>query len=391
MLADTLASRLQELEEAGLRRQLGYIQGSQGPVAAFDGREVLLLSSNNYLGLANHPALKQAGKAALERFGSGAGASRLISGSMAPHRRLEERLADFKGTEAAVLFPSGYQANLGILSSLMEADDTIFSDELNHASIIDGCRLSRSKVKVFRHADMEHLEELLCADGPAGNRLIVTDSVFSMDGDLAPLERIVALARRHRAWVMVDEAHATGVFGPNGAGLVEELSLQDEIEVQMGTLSKALGSCGAYLAGSRELVEWTVNKARGFIYTTALPPHVAATGLAALDVLAEEPQRRTRLWENAAFLARGLRNLGYTLGHSESPIIPVMIGDPVKTVQLSAALLKRGVFAYGVRPPTVPEATSRLRLAPMASHTRSQLEQALNGFREAGRELGILA
>ena len=391
MLEDTLAFRLAKLEKAGLRRRLCYIEGSQGPVVALDGREVLWLSSNNYLGLTNHPALKRAGKSALDRFGSGTGASRLISGSMALHRQLENRLADFKGTEAALLFPSGYQANLGIITALVGAGDTIFSDALNHASIIDGCRLSGSTVKVFRHTDLDHLEKLLFATSHTGNRLIVTDSVFSMDGDLAPLEGIVALARQHQAWVMVDEAHSTGVFGPNGAGLAEELNLQEAIEVQMGTLSKALGGCGAYLAGSRVLIEWVVNKARSFIYTTAPPPQIAATALAALDVLREEPQRRTLLWENAVFLTQGLRKLGYTLGDSRSPIIPLMIGDPERTVQLSAALLKRGVFAYGVRPPTVPEATARLRLVPIASHTRSQLEQALESFRDAGREVGILS
>ena len=390
MLDNLLASQLEELDKLGLRRQLAYIEGSQGPVTVVDGQEVILLSSNNYLGLANHPSLKQAAKKALDQFGSGSGASRLISGSMTLHRQLEKKVADLKGTEAALLFPSGYQANLGILSSLVGRDDTIFSDALNHASIIDGCRLSHAAVKVYRHNDMGHLRELLSTTSKNGKWLIVTDAVFSMDGDLAPLEKIVSLAKKYQASIMVDEAHSTGVFGPNGSGLVSELRLQEEIEVQMGTFSKALGSFGAYLAGSQNLVEWILNRARSFIYTTAPPPQIAATSIAALDILRKEPERKILLWENAAFLAQGLMDLGYTLGASNSPIIPIIIGDPVRTVQLSISLFKKGVFAYAVRPPTVPENTSRLRLVAISSHTKSQLEYTLKAFQNAGRELGIL-
>lgn len=355
-----------------------------------EGRGVVQLSSNNYLDLANHPELKRAAAQALETYGCGAGASRLISGTMELYAVLEAHVAEFKGTEAALVFSSGYHANTGTIPALMGGEDTVFSDEWNHASIIDGCRLSSATVRVFRHGDMAHLEELLAAEAPSGQRLIVTDSVFSMDGDVAPLEEIVRLARRYGAWVMVDEAHATGVFGPRGAGIVEELDLQGEVEVQMGTLGKALGSFGAYVAGSRVLIQWLVNRARSFIYTTALPPPVLAASLAALRIVKTEPERRRRLWQNAAFLKRGLAGLGYRLGGTGSPILPVLIGDGAQTMALSAALLRRGVFAQGIRPPTVPEGTARLRITPMATHTEAELERALGAFAEAGKETGVL-
>ena len=332
-----------------------------------------MLSSNNYLGLANHPALKTAAHEAVEKFGCGAGASRLISGSMEIHRELEVKLAAFKQTESALVFPSGYQANIGTLCALMSAGDTILSDELNHASIIDGCRLSRADIKIFRHCDVDHLERLLADSPESGQRLIVTDSVFSMDGDVAPLEEIVGLGGKYEAWVMVDEAHATGVFGATGAGLVEELNLTAQVEVQMGTLGKALGGSGAYVAGSRELIEWLVNRARSFVYTTGVPPSAAAIALAALEIVKLEPERRARLWENAHFLSEGLKALGYTLLSAESPVVPVIIGDARTTVDLSADLFRRGVLAYGVRPPTVPEETSR---PAVGSHGDSQSSSA---------------
>ncbi len=390
MLRSTLETRLADLRDGGLFRRLRVVEGAQGPVVGCDGREILLLSSNNYLGLNNHPALKKAAWEAIQEFGCGAGASRLISGTMELHRALESRLAAFKQTDSALVFPSGYHANVGTLPALMGAGDTILSDELNHASIIDGCRLSRADIKVFRHRDMDHLERLLAGCRESGRRLIVTDSVFSMDGDVAPLQEIAGLGSRYGAWVMVDEAHAAGVFGPGGAGLVEELGLTARIEVQMGTLSKALGGSGAYVAGSGELIEWLVNRARSFVYTTAVPPSTAATALAALEIVASEPERRARLWRNADLLREGLKTLGYTLASGESPVVPVMVGDAQKTVDLSEALFRRGVLAYGVRPPTVPEGTSRLRLTAMATHSRSQLAGALQAFREAGKEIGIL-
>ena len=390
MLTDILADRLAELEQRGLYRRLRLVEGSQAGRVRLDGREVLMLSSNNYLGLANHPALTRAAQAALERFGCGAGASRLISGSMELHRELEDRLARLKHTQAALVFPTGYQANVGTLSALMEPGDTILSDALNHASIIDGCRLSRASTLVFRHNDVDHAAELLASCSGAGQRLIVTDSVFSMDGDIAPLAELSRLARRHDAWLMVDEAHATGVFGPHGGGVVEELGLSAAVEIQMGTLGKALGGFGAYVAGSRQLIDWLVNRARSFVYTTALPPSVAATAIAALDIVAQEPQRRRQLWDNTAFLAEQLTGLGYRLGHTRSQILPLIIGDAGQTMALAAALLERGIFAQGIRPPTVPVGTSRIRVTPMATHTRQDMQDAVEAFAAAGREVGVL-
>jgi 8-amino-7-oxononanoate synthase len=391
MVKEVLAERLAVLAQRGLSRRLRYVSGAQEATVVLDGREVLLLSSNNYLGLATHPAVRHAAQDAIARWGCSAGSSRLISGTMELHQHLEQRLAAFKRAEAALVFPSGYQANIGVLSALMEPGDTIFSDELNHASLIDGCRLARAQVKVFRHCDVDHLGRLLAGCPSSGRRLIVTDSVFSMDGDIAPLAEVVALARRYDAWVMVDEAHATGVFGARGAGVVEALGLEGAIEIQMGTLSKALGGAGAYVAGSRELIDWLINCARSFVYTTGVPPAVAASALAALEVVEQEPERRERLWQNAAMLKQGLAELGYRLGASRSPILPVMIGDARRTMALAEALLRRGVFAQGIRPPTVPEGTARLRVTPMATHTQEQLSLALEAFAAAGRAVGVLA
>ena len=395
MLKDILAGRLAELEHSGLYRRLRLIEGAQEGTVTLNGREVLMLSSNNYLGLANHPALKHAAQAAIEQFGCGAGASRLISGTMELHQDLEQRLAHLKHTEAALAFPTGYHANVGTLSALMTQGDTILSDALNHASIIDGCRLSSATTLVFRHNDMDHLAELLVSCSGSGQglgqRLIVVDSVFSMDGDIAPLREITALARRYDAWVMVDEAHATGVFGPHGAGVAEELGLSTDIDIQMGTLGKALGSFGAYVAGCRELIEWLVNRARSFIYTTGLPPSVAATAIAALDIVNQEPERRQQLWDNTALLTQELTALGYTLGESRSQILPVIVGDASQTMALAAALLTHGIFAQGIRPPTVPAGTSRIRLTPMATHTTQDMQRTVQAFATAGKEVGLLS
>lgn len=391
MLKEVLAERLAVLNQRGLSRRLRYISGAQEARVVLDGREVLLLSSNNYLGLATHPAVKHAAQDAIAHYGCSAGSSRLISGTMELHQQLEQRLAVFKRTEAALVFPSGYHANIGVLSALMEPGDTVLSDELNHASIIDGCQLSRATVKIFRHRDMAHLAQLLAECSATGRRLIVTDSVFSMDGDVAPLAEIVTVAHRCDAWVMVDEAHATGVFGARGAGVVEALGLEGRVEIHMGTLSKALGGAGAYIAGSRELIDWLINRARSFVYTTGVPPAVVASALAALEVVEQEPERRARLWQNAAMLKQGLEELGYQLGASRSPILPVIIGDARATMVLAEALLRRGVFAQGIRPPTVPEGTARLRVTPMATHTEEQLSRALEAFAEAGKEVGVLA
>ena len=389
MLKDILTARLAEVKESGLYRRLRAVESAQDAAIILEGQEVLLFSSNNYLGLANHPALKQAAREAIRQYGCGSGASRLISGSMAVHHELEQRLATLKKTETALVFPTGYHANIGVLSALMGADDTILSDSLNHASIIDGCRLSQAAVRVYRHADSAHLAELLQACPPTGQRLIVTDSVFSMDGDLAPLAEIVGLARQYDAWVMVDEAHATGVFGPHGGGLVEELGLAGQVDIRMGTLGKALGCVGAFVAGSHELIDWLVNRARSFIYTTAIPPAMAAAVLAALDIVEQEPERRQQLWDNTRFLSDGLRSLGYTLGATRSQILPVLIGEARETMAVAQAILRRGVFAHGIRPPTVPAGSSRIRVTPMATHTQDQLSRTLDAFAAAGREVGI--
>ena len=389
MLNDMLTARLAEVKENGLYRRLRAVEGAQDAAIILEGREVLLFSSNNYLGLANHPALKQAAQKAIAQYGCGSGASRLISGSMTIHHELEQRLATLKKTEAALVFPTGYHANIGVLSALMGPGDTILSDSLNHASIIDGCRLSRADTRVYRHADTTHLSELLQACPATGRRLIVTDSVFSMDGDVAPLTEIVRLAQQYDAWVMVDEAHATGVFGPHGSGLVEELGLTGQVDIQMGTLGKALGCVGAFVAGSHALIDWLVNRARSFIYTTAIPPAMAAAVLAALDIVEREPERRQQLWANTRELADGLRSLGYTLGATRSQILPVIIGEAGETMAVAEAILQRGVFAHGIRPPTVPEGTSRIRVTPMATHTSEHLSRTLDAFAAAGKEVGI--
>jgi glycine C-acetyltransferase/8-amino-7-oxononanoate synthase len=305
---------------------------------------------------------------------------------MTLHEELESKLAEFKGTEAALVFNSGFQANTGVLSTLVGEGDVIFSDALNHASIIDGCRLARAKTEVYRHGDLAHLELLLKKAARDARRLIVTETIFSMDGDEAPLAAIVELAEKHDAMVMVDEAHATGIFGANGAGVVAKLGLGERVLVQMGTLGKALGGFGAYVAGSRALRDLLINRCRSFIFTTALPPAVMAMALAAIDVVQREPERRAALWANCRSLKQGLRELGYALGASESPILPLIIGDADQCMQFSERLLEQGIFAQGIRPPTVPPGTSRLRITLMATHTRTQLDRAIEAFRGLKKE-----
>ena len=386
-----LRPRLEALERNHLFRHLRSVSGPQGARVTLDGQDVLSLSSNNYLGLANDPAVKQAAARAVECYGCGAGASRLISGSMELGEALEREIAALKRTEAALLFSTGYHANIGVIPAVVDDGDVIFSDARNHASIIDGCRLSRARLHVFQHRDMGHLEEgLATSASEAGHRLIVTESVFSMDGDVAPLDQIVDLARRYRAWVMVDEAHGTGVFGARGAGVVEQMGLEGRVDIQLGTLSKALGSLGGYVATTRVVTTWLVNRARSFIYTTALPPPVLAATRAALAIVSSEPDRRERLWANAGLLKAGLRQLGYQVAPTESPIIPVLIGDDEQTMSLGAALLERGVFVQGIRPPSVPPGTARLRVTPMATHTAEDLERALEAFASAGTAVGAL-
>jgi glycine C-acetyltransferase len=386
MSADFIHDELEALKRQGLYRKLRRVEGEQGPTLLLDGREVLNFSSNNYLGLANHPALKKAAQEAIDRFGCGAVASRLISGNMALHEDLEEKIAKLKGTETALVFNSGFQANVGIIPTLAGDGDAIFSDELNHASIIDGCRLSRAKTIVYPHCDMEALQDALKKAPATGRKLIVTETLFSMDGDEAPLPEMVEIAERHGALVMVDEAHATGTVGPNGAGIVAKLGLGERVDIQMGTLGKALGGFGAYVAGSRALRELLINRCRSFIFTTSLPPPVLAAAIAAIDLLYREPERRLALWHNIRTLREGLRKLGFSLGKSESQILPLVIGDAEKCTAFSERLLEKGVFAQGIRPPTVSESTSRLRITLMATHTHEHLHRGLKAFEEVRGE-----
>jgi glycine C-acetyltransferase len=383
-----LTAELAALDEAALRRRLRALASACDAEVVLDGRRVLLLSSNNYLGLASHPALKAAACTAIERWGCGTGASRLIAGHLDLHAEVEAKLAAFQGTEAALLFPSGYQANLGTITTLVGRGDHVYSDALNHASIVDACRLSRASVHVYPHRDVRALEAELAATPQGGRRLIVTDSVFSMDGDRAPLAALVALAGQYHSWLMIDEAHASGVLGGRGAGLAEADGVAAEIDVHMGTLGKALGGAGAYVAGSRTLIETLVNRARAFIYTTGLAPAVVAAAGAALDVVAAEPERRAALFRNAVRLRDGLRALGLDV-RGDTHIVPVVVGDNRAALALADALLARGVLAHAIRPPTVPAGTARLRLTPIATHTEAQIARALDAFAAAARATGI--
>jgi len=382
MFPDFIQSELNQLKNRGLYRALRQVEGEQGPTLILDGQEVLNFSSNNYLGLANHPALGEAAKEAIDRYGCGSGASRLISGNMTLHTELEKKIAELKRTETALVFNSGFQANTGLLSTLVGEGDLIFSDDLNHASLIDGCRLSRAKTVVYPHCDLSRLEDELENAPPKGKRLIVTETLFSMDGDEAPLAEIVELAEKYNAMIMVDEAHATGVFGPNGAGIVARLGLGERVLVQMGTVGKALGGFGAYVAGSQALRDLLINRCRSFIFTTSLPPVVLATAIAAIDLLYKEPQLRVTLQNNCRSLKEGLNRMGFCLGQSQSQILPLIVGETHKCMAFSERLLQKGVFAQGIRPPSVPQGTSRLRITLMATHTQEHLRRALEVFEE---------
>ena len=371
-----LAHELDELAARHLRRVRRTVGGVQGPTVRVDGRDVLCLCSNNYLGLAEDPRLRGAATAAIAEAGVGAGASPLISGHMDAHESLERAIADWQGCAAALVFGSGYHANIGVLAALLRAGDEVFSDELNHASLIDGCRLSRAEIRIYRHLDTDDLERQL-ATSRARRRLIVTDSVFSMDGDLAPLADIVSIAERHDAWVMIDEAHAVGVFGATGAGLAEATGLGDRITVRMGTLGKALGSYGAFVAGSHALIELLVNRARAYVYSTALPPPVLAAAEAAVAIVREDAERREALWSNARRLHDGLTRAGAAMQPLASPIVPLLVGGAAEAVAVAARALDEGVLAPAIRPPTVPQGTARLRLTPIATHAPAQIDRAV--------------
>ncbi|RLA81255.1 MAG: 8-amino-7-oxononanoate synthase [Deltaproteobacteria bacterium] len=383
-----LGEELDGLRQKGLLRQIPWIEGPVGPRVRMGGREVILLCSNDYLGISQSPALAKAAKEAMEKWGCGAPASRSIAGSLGIHRELEEELAQLKGTSSALLFSTGYMANIGLLTTLLREGDLILSDELNHASIVDGCRLSRAEVWIYRHRDMDHLAELLRRSNHR-RRLIVTDGVFSMEGDIAPLREIKELAGQYDAFVMLDDAHATGVLGREGRGTAEHFGLLGQIEVQMGTLGKALGVMGAFVAGERVLIDYLINRCRPFMYTTSPPPPLVAMSKAALKVMREEGWRRERLWENTRRLREGLRELGFRV-RGETPIVPVLIGDNRLVMEASRRLLELGVFVQGIRPPTVPEGASRLRVSVSASHGDQEIEEALEAFRQVGEELRLI-
>jgi 8-amino-7-oxononanoate synthase len=383
-----IEARLDELSSLGLRRRTRLVSGPQGAHVLLDGRPVLLLCSSNYLGLADHPRLREAAADAAMRWGVGAGASRLVSGTMTIHRRLEQRLADFQRSERALLFGSGYLASTGIVAALARPGDVIFSDALNHASIVDGCRLSRAEVFVYDHCDVEHLRwGIERAEGRG--TLIVTDGVFSMDGDIAPLAEIAELAARSGLRTVVDEAHGTGTIGPGGRGAVAAAGLQDEIDVIVGTLGKALGSYGAFAACDEPMARYLTHAARTFIFSTALPPPVVAAALAALDLLASEPRRRQRLAANADTLRDGLAAEGFQTGGSGTPIVSVVIGDTAQAVAVGEAALERGVFVQAIRPPTVPEQTARLRMAVMSTHRERELREAARTMAAAASAVGV--
>jgi 8-amino-7-oxononanoate synthase len=385
-----VSERLEELSRLGLHRRLRLVEGPQGPRVLLDGTEVLLLCSNNYLGLAEHPKVREAAAEASMRWGAGAGSSRLVSGNMSPHRRLEQRLADFKGTGSALLFGSGYLANTGTIAALAGRGEVVFSDELNHASIIDGCRLSRAERFVYRHRDTDHLAWGLrrARDRAA---LIVTDGVFSMDGDVAPLTELLGLARRSQCRLLVDEAHATGAVGPGGRGSVADAGLASEVDVVVGTLGKALGSYGAYVCASPQVTELLVNTARSFIFSTGLPPPSVGAASAALELLGSEPERVERLRGNAEAMRSELRAAGLDPGTSRTQILPVVVGEADRATALCERALEYGVFAQAMRPPTVPQGTSRLRLTVMATHRRQELRRAARTLAAAARELALPA
>jgi glycine C-acetyltransferase len=391
-----LTAQIDDLRARGTFFKLRVLDDQQAPVCTYDGRRVINLASNNYLGLCNHPRLAEAATRAIAQFGVGSGAVRTIAGTMRLHMELEEKIAAFKGVEACVVFQSGFAANAGTVSSILGKDDFILSDELNHASIIDGARLSKAKIKVFRHKDVAHCEQLLQeVQNEPGRKLIITDGVFSMDGDIGPVGDLAALAEKYGTIMMVDDAHASGVLGRNGRGSVDHFHATDKVDVQAGTLSKAIGALGGYVCGSRDLIDYLYHRARPFLFSTSHPPSVAATCIAAFDILQEEPERIARLWENTRYFQAGLRHAGFDIGGvttpaSETPITPILIGDARRTMDFSRALFDAGVMATGIVFPTVPEGKARIRSIVTSEHTRAELDAALDTIRSVARSSGIL-
>lgn len=381
---------LNKLKENGLRRNLVLTEKGNTPRIIIKGKELLNLSSNNYLNLASDVRLKEAAKKAVEDYGVGSGASRLISGNTFYHQKLEKKIAQFKKCEKALLFNSGYVANCGVISALVGKGDIIFSDELNHASLIDGTILSKADYKIYPHKDISSLEKLLKEGSNYRRKLLITDTVFSMDGDVAPLLEIVDLAQKYEVTILVDEAHATGVLGKNGRGAVDFFNLKNKIEIQMGTLSKAVGTFGAFVCGSPTLIDYLINRSRAFIYTTSLPPAICAATVKALEIIEEEPERRKTLWENVNFLKEGLQSMGFHILPTQSAIISILTCEVKTTMKFSQKLEERGIFARGIRPPTVPEGKSRIRLTTTSGHQKDELKYALKIFKEVGRKLKII-
>ncbi len=386
-----LTEDLEKLREQKLYQKLRVLETGQVPVARFDGKEVINLSSNNYLGLTTHPRLKQRALEAIEKFGVGSGAVRTIAGTMTLHMELEEKIAKFKHVEASVVFQSGFTANAGTVQAILGRDDVIVSDELNHASIIDGCRLSRAEIKVFPHKDVETCEKILKElEGRKYRKLLITDGVFSMDGDIAPLPQLVALAEKYGCIMMVDDAHASGVLGRNGRGTVDHYNLHGRVDIQVGTLSKAIGALGGYVCSTRNTIEFLYHRARPFLFSTSHPPSVAATCIAAFEVLEEQPQLTEQLWANTRFFKQGLKRLGFNTGVSETPITPVIVGEAAVAHEFSRELFSAGVFAQSIGHPTVPHGKSRIRTIVTATHTQGELSRALEILEKVGKKLRII-
>src|SRR3984885_8629408 len=386
-----LTEQIEAWREAGSYQRLRVLESPCEPISRFDGREVINLASNNYLGLADHPKLIEAQVEAAKKFGAGSGAVRTISGTMGIHMQLEERIADFKHTEACVVFQSGFAANAGTVSAILGPADHIISDALNHASIIDGCRLSKAKIHVFPHKDTARAAEILKElDGVSGHKLLITDGVFSMDGDIGPLPALVEIAERHGAIMMIDDAHSSGVLGRNGRGTVDHFGLHGRVDIQVGTLSKAIGVLGGYVCGTKDLIEFLYHRARPFLFSTSHPPGVAAACLAAFDVLESEPERIEQLWTNTRYFKKGLGDAGFNTGISETPITPVIVGEAARAHQLSAELFKEGVLATGIGFPTVAKDKARVRTIVSSAHTTEELDRALDVFQRVGRRMGII-
>ena len=392
-----LTDQINDLKAKGTHFNLRVLDDEQAPVCTFDGKKVINLASNNYLGLTTHPKLREAALEATRKYGVGSGAVRTIAGTMKIHMELEEKIARFKNVEACVVFQSGFAANAGTVSAVLGKDDFIISDQLNHASIIDGARLSRAKILVFNHKDLAHAEQQLASikDQP-GRKLLITDGVFSMDGDIGPLPGLCDLAEKYGAIMMVDDAHSSGVLGRAGRGTVDHFSVHGRVDIQVGTLSKAIGALGGYVCGTRDLIDFLYHRARPFLFSTSHPPSVAATCIAAFDVLQDEPERIEDLWENTRFWKKELAMLGFDIGGkttpaSETPITPIIIGDGARTMEFSRELFKEGVLGTGIAFPTVPEGKARIRTIMTATHTEEELEQALAALKKVGKKMGILA